>query len=54
MHKILLSIIIITLRNFQSEEKLFNLIKDNYEKSRAKVILNSEILNHVLINSRAK
>lgn len=54
MHKILLSFIIITLRNLQSEGKLFNLKKDNYVKFKAKVILESEILNHLLIISRAK
>lgn len=53
MHKILLSFVIITLRNSQFKGKLLNLIKDNYEKSRAKIIPIIEILSHIPISSRA-
>lgn len=54
MHKSLYSFIIITRRKLKSEEKFLNMIKGNYEKSRANIILKSEIVNYLTISSRAK
>lgn len=45
MHKILYLAIIVTLGKLKSEEKFLNMLKGNYGKSRATIILNSEILN---------
>ena len=51
MHKILYLAIIVTLGKLKSEEKFLNMLKGNYGKSRATIILNSEILNIFLLRS---